>query len=154
MQRLIVLAALLMIWSCSPSFDVDPQATRAEIMEADRAFAKRTAEKGLDGWVETFAEDGAMFPAGRPMVRGKDAVRRLMAPAFQDKNFRLFWEPTQADVSASGELGYTTGRFERTVTGPDGAPVTTIGKYITIWKKQPDSTWKVVADMGTPDEAP
>lgn len=154
MQRLLVLAALLMIWSCSPSFDVDPQAARVEIMEADRAFAESTADQGLDGWVETFAEDGAMFPAGGPVVRGKDAIRALMAPAFEDDGFSLLWEPTEADVSASGDLGYTTGRFERTVTDPDGAPATTIGKYITIWKKQPDGTWKVVADIGTPDDAP
>ncbi len=155
MQRPFVLAAhaaLLMIGSCSPSFD--PQAARDEIKEADRAFAETTAEKGVEGWVQTFAEDGAMFPAGQPVVRGKNAIRRLMAPAFEDNNFSLLWEPTEADVSISGELAYTTGRFERTVTGPNGAPTTTIGKYISIWKKQADGTWKVAADMGTPDGAP
>lgn len=153
MQRqlaFLALTALLMIWSCSPP--LDQASTRAELMEADRAFAVETAERGIDGWVETFAEDGAMFPAGGPVVRGRAAIRKLMSPAFEDEAFSLVWEPTEADVS--GELGYTIGRSERTATGPDGTLTTSIGKYITIWKKQPDGTWKVVADIGTPNDAP
>jgi ketosteroid isomerase-like protein len=119
-------------------------------MDADREFARVTAEKGVDGWVEFFAENGAMLPAGRPLVRGKQDIQNLMNPSFEDQSFSLVWEPTEADISASGDLGYTIGRYESTAAAADGT-TTTLGKYVTIWKKQPDGSWKVVVDIGTPD---
>jgi uncharacterized protein (TIGR02246 family) len=121
-------------------------------MTADRAFAKATAERGVDGWLEYFAEDGAMLPAGQPIIRGHQAIRDLMSAAFEAEGFELRWEPTEADIAASGDLGYTIGRYERTVTGPNGTQQTTVGKYVSIWRRQEDDTWKVVVDLGTPNQ--
>jgi uncharacterized protein (TIGR02246 family) len=123
-------------------------------MNADRAFAEATSERGAEGWVEFFAENGAMLPDGLPITRCKDAIRELMEPAFADENYKLVWEPTEADISASGDLGYTIGRYERTTTAPDGTKTTTMGKYVSIWKKQADGSWKVVVDIGTDNGAP
>jgi len=120
-------------------------------MAADRAFAKATATKGVEGWVETFADDGAMLPAGLPIVRGHEAIRDLMSPAFESEGFEFHWEPEEADIAASGDIGYTIGRYERTVTGSDGTSNTTTGKYVSIWKRQEDGTWKVAVDLGTPN---
>jgi ketosteroid isomerase-like protein len=30
----------------------------------------------------------------------------------------------------------------------DGQPTTETGKYVTVWKKQKDGSWKVALDMG------
>jgi hypothetical protein len=97
---------------CARSVDLD--ATRAVLMEADRAFNRATAERRVDGWVDFFAEDGSMFRPGGT-VTGKAAVRERMAPAFADTSFTLTWDPTEADVGASG----TSGRRIR----PDHSPV-------------------------------
>jgi ketosteroid isomerase-like protein len=120
-------------------------------MTADRAFAKATAERGVDGWLEYFAEDGAMLPAGQTIIRGHQAIRDLMSPQFEAEGFELHWEPTEADIAASSDLGYTIGRYERTITDPDGTRKTTVGKYVSIWKRQEDGSWKVVVDLGTPN---
>jgi ketosteroid isomerase-like protein len=53
-----------------------------------------------------------------------------------------------ADISASGDLGYTYGTYEFRAVGKDGNPVVEHGKYTSIWKKQRDGSWKVVLDMG------
>ena len=153
MNRLAILLTFALSLSCRPSAPPPgPSADPSELMAADRAFAKATATKGVDGWVETFAENGAMLPAGLPIVRGHKAIRDLMSPAFESEGFEFHWEPTEADIAASGDLGYTIGRYERTVTGPDGNSSTTTGKYVSIWKRQEDGTWKVVVDLGTPGQ--
>jgi ketosteroid isomerase-like protein len=56
--------------------------------------------------------------------------------------------PVGADVSSTGDLGYTYGTFEFSSTGKDGKPQVEHGKYTSIWKKQGDGSWKVVLDMG------
>jgi ketosteroid isomerase-like protein len=117
-------------------------------MEADRAFARATAENGTEGWVSFFDEAGTMFRDGE-IVRGHDAIRTLMEPAFAIEGSSLAWEPSEADIAASGDLGYTIGRFESTFVGPDGQQGTRTGTYVTIWKKQSDGTWKVTVDIGS-----
>ena len=153
MNRLATMLTFVFSMSCQASAPPPgPTADPSELMTADRAFVKATTDKGVDGWVEYFAPDGAMLPAGQPIVRGRNAIRDLMSPAFESEDFRLLWEPTEADIAASGDLGYTIGLYERTVTGPDGAQQTTVGKYVSIWKRQEDGTWKVVVDLGTPNQ--
>ena len=57
----------------------------------------------------------------------------------------LTWAPDAAEVSASGDLGYTIGTYRRTAGGKTGT-----GSYVTIWKKSSDGAWRVAVDIGTP----
>ena len=117
-------------------------------METDRAFNRATAARGIDGWVEFAAEDSAFMPEGAAFVRGKDAIRAFYAGMFSRKGFSLTWEPIEAFVAASGDLGYTLGRWKSTSLDAGGKTVTGQGKYVTIWKKQADGAWKAVVDVG------
>ena len=120
-----------------------------QLMEADRAFARAVAARGTDAWVDAFAEDGAMLQPGGE-VRGHDAIRQAMAGAFSTPGFSLTWEPTRAEISRGGDLGYTIGRYVNTSPGPDG-PVSREGAYTTIWRRDPSGAWKVALDLGVPD---
>jgi hypothetical protein len=65
--------------------------------------------------------------------------------------FAVGWQPTTVEVSTAGDLGYTVGTYESTLQDEHGNPVTDRGKYVTVWKKQPDGKWKVVADIFNSD---
>ena len=94
-----------------------PQADAREVlMKADADFDAAVAEKGIDAWVASFAEDGLMFRAGEP-VHGRAAIRELMAPAFATPGFSLRWKPVAADIAASGDLGYTYGNLPEQLSG-------------------------------------
>ena len=56
----------------------------------------------------------------------------------------LSWEPLRAEIAASQDLGYTFGRYALR----DGETVKAYGVYVTVWKKQPDGSWKFVLDGG------
>jgi ketosteroid isomerase-like protein len=133
---------------------VDVAAEEASLLAADRAFNEATAADRVEGWVRFFAEDGAMFPQGRPPIRGHEAIRNLMGPVFEIEAFSLTWEPLEAEVSADGSLGYTHGTFESRYPGPAGEVSVTTGKYLTVWRKQADGSWKVAADIGNDDPPP
>ena len=124
------------------------QDLRATLMETDRAFNRATQARGVDGWVEFAAEDAVFMPDAVDFVRGKDAVRTFYTPMFSRKGFSLTWEPIEAIVAASGDLGYTLGRWKVSSINAEGKPVTGQGKYVTIWKKQKDGSWKAALDIG------
>ncbi len=85
-------------------------------------------------------------------ITGRAAIREDMAKAFADTAFTLTWEPLQSD--ASGDLGYTNGTYEARFRDAKGNAMTRTGRYLTIWKKQADGSWKVVRDIGVQDAPP
>lgn len=144
----LVAVAVSLAAACGRSVDVN--AVAAEIRQADIAFARATAEHGADGWVSFFAEDGKMFRPGE-VVSGPDSIRALVTPWFADEAFTLTWEPTFAEVTGSGDLGYTYGRYQSTGRDSMGNAITGSGWYVTVWRRDASGAWKVVADIGNPD---
>ncbi len=124
----------------------------AALMQADRDFARATAEKGLEGWMSCMA-DSAVLLRAQPDV-GKAAIRQTMAPSFSAPGFKLTWAPTSGQLFKGDDLGYTTGRYEARRQNDKGETVVSHGTYLTVWQKQADGTWKVVWDGGTQDPAP
>jgi len=126
-------------------------AARAALMAADRAFADATARRGAEGWTSYFEADARQFHA-RGVSIGTDSIRAVMTRAFADTTERLSWQPVSAVVAASGELGYTIGRWESRALGQDGRwTAAGTGNYVTIWRRQPDGGWKVSVDIGNAD---
>ncbi len=129
------------------SFAADRDAS--VLMQTDRDFAKATAAKRLDGWMLFMAPNAVLLRA-EPLV-GLDLIKAGMAKDFNDPGFQLTWEPTKAEFVGNGPVGYTIGRYEAKFTGDDGKPHVAHGSYMTTWRKQRDGSWKVAADIGSPD---
>ncbi len=114
-------------------------------MEAD--FLKAATDRGSAGYMSYYAEDAVELPNGEAAIKGKTNIAKTMG-FLDEKSNHLTWKPEGADVSSSGDLGYTYGTFEFSTVGKDGKPAVEHGKYTSIWKKQKDGSWKVVLDMG------
>ena len=119
------------------------------LMQAERAFAKATAERGVDGWMEFMAPNAVELRA-EPLV-GLDQIRAGMTKQFKLPGFKITWEPTKAEFLGEGDVGFAVGRYEVRFTGDDGKPIVERGSYLTTWQKQGDGSWKVVSDIGSPD---
>ena len=72
---------------------------------------------------------------------GKEAIAKAIQEDFSQGD--LSWRPTSVGVARSGDLGYTSGVYE----SASGGAVTDDGKYLTIWKKEADGSWRVLFDM-------
>jgi ketosteroid isomerase-like protein len=88
-----------------------------------------------------------MYPPTIAPIQGRQAIGEAMEGLYDPRTgkgeLRLEWEPIRAEVSESGELGWTTGT-SRAIRAQGERR----GRYITIWRKQPDGSWKVSADLG------
>jgi ketosteroid isomerase-like protein len=82
--------------------------------------------------------------AGEPVV-GREVIARHLATR---GGFALDWEPREAVVAHSGDLGYTWGTYETHLTVPVGPPQISRGKYANVWRKAADGHWRVALDIG------
>jgi ketosteroid isomerase-like protein len=123
------------------------------LVQLEAEFMKAAAEKGSEGYMSYYAEDSVEVPNGAALIQGKSEIAKGMG-FLDDKNNSLLWTPVGADISASGDLGYTYGTFEFHSKDKDGKPLVQHGKYTSIWKRQKDGSWKVVLDMGNAGPEP
>lgn len=155
MRNLAVwLACFILLGASACTRATDVEREQAALLEADRAFARTAVDRDFDRFLSFWAEDAAFLPSNAPMVTGREAIGADWAPLFNDPALRLTWEPLRAQVARAGDLGYTVGAYELTRRSPEGNPTTRRGKYLTVWKKQPDGAWKVILDSGTLDAPP
>jgi ketosteroid isomerase-like protein len=129
-------------------FAASLQGAREDVLlRADEDFAKAAAQRGAEGFVSFFAEDAVILPAKVPVVEGKASIAEVYRKVWEAPGFSLAWKPLKAVMARAGDLGYTYGTYERKHT-EGGRTVVETGKYLTIWKRQPGGSWKVVLDMG------
>lgn len=155
MKMAVLVCAMALVAACAPEVqqpDSPPVSSPVSpdvLLAADREFAADVAEGGAQAWASWFAEDGAMVQENVGEVRGRAAILDFMAP-LDDPSFSLRWAPERADISESGDLGWTTGRYVSERVAPDGSTVRSEGVYVSIWRLQEDGSWKVVMDLGNP----
>ena len=129
-------------------------AAEAELRSADQAWMKVFSAKDLDKSMAFMAPNGSVLPPNAPTATGQDAVRKAYAGMLALPDLHISWIPTMADASRSSDLGYTQGTYEMTFKDAGGKQVSDKGKYVTVWKRQPDKSWKVVADIFNSDLPP
>jgi uncharacterized protein (TIGR02246 family) len=152
------LAAVLVATGCghftlstSNSHDTETQALR----DADAAWAQAWASKDVDKAVAGYADDATVLDPNLAAITGRENFRANLKPFFADKNFAIHWDAVKVDVAQSGDLGYTQGTLTYTITDPStGQPFTDRAKYLTVWKKQADGSWRVVEDTYNSDLPP
>lgn len=121
---------------------VESDTALASMVAAERAFAQHSIRAGTQAaFLAYMASNGVLY---RP--RAVKALPWLQARPMP-RDLALVWEPVFADVSAAGDLGYTTGPWigssrSRTDVEP------TFGEYVTIWRRQEDGRWKAELDAG------
>jgi ketosteroid isomerase-like protein len=118
-----------------------------ELLQADLAWSKTVGVENKDAFFGSMLSDVALLAPHQPIAEGIKAVSTAFKGMFGLPGFGLTWQPTSAELSGSGNIGYTIGTYELKFDGPDGKQVVDNGKYMTVWKKQADGTWKVAVDM-------
>jgi uncharacterized protein (TIGR02246 family) len=122
------------------------------IKDTEAAWSKAAAAKDADKFASFYTDDASLLPADMPAVNGKDAIATTFKAMMGDPNFSLSFAGTRWDVAKSGEMGFSQGTYTLTITNPKSKrAVHDKGKYLTVFKKQPDGAWKAVEDMISSD---
>jgi len=121
------------------------------IRELEDSARKAAKAKDLDRYVSFYADDAVLLWPGAPMIAGRAAIREFMRVFLSMPDFSLSFETAQVEVSRAGDFAYTYGTNKVTLVDRNGKKMQDSGKYLTVYRKQSDRTWKVVADMGNSD---
>jgi ketosteroid isomerase-like protein len=142
-RRSSIFAALLL---STFAVAADNTALRS-LVEAEKSFAATSAERGIrESFLQFFAENSIIF-APEPK-NGKKFYTY-----YEDKGRKLTWRPIFATIAQSGELGVSAGPWELAKSKTETTPIA-FGDFLSIWRKQPDNSWKVIVDVGVDHNQP
>jgi ketosteroid isomerase-like protein len=124
-----------------------PAAVGQEVLRQELAFEARSERDGASAAFAAYMDekDGMEFTGGGPPVRGAQAIAEVQTRLL--RNGKLSWAPSEIFVS-TGDLAAVWGSWTFS-TGQGARPVT--GRYVTVWRRNPQGEWKGLIDIGTPD---
>jgi ketosteroid isomerase-like protein len=149
-----VVSVFLML-ACSPSTPAadtaavatttpaaDPAADQAAVSKAHDVLEGAYRTSDCNAMVSSVASDGVFDPPNTASAKGPDAVRAWCEPMFaQMKTKSLTTSNKQIDVS--GDVGVDRGEYDWVLTpAKGGGDVRTVGRYLTIFRRQADGSWK------------
>jgi len=145
-KLLLCLIPLGMIfYSChSPSTQATQEKLKSELFAVEKDFCAMAQTEGVEKAFVYFAADSGIVLRRSLLIKGKEAIRKQYE-SFPPKS-KLEWAPDFADVSISGDLGYTYGKYTLTSTDSLGKITQSGGIFHTVWKRQPDGKWRFVWD--------
>jgi ketosteroid isomerase-like protein len=137
---------VLLLFSCTQQKQGDIEIWKKEIVDTEHAFAAMAKTEGVAKAFVTFAADDAVLLRSNELIKGKEAIKASYGIRFFSEEAALTWSPDFVDVSSSGDLGYTYGKYSYTSSDSLGNAITNEGIFHTVWKRQSDNTWKFVWD--------
>ncbi len=158
MKRLAIVcfstAVAVMVTGCNHAPDTRDADVKA-LKDNEAQWVQDYAAKDADKLMAHYADDAILMVPGMKAVSGKDAIRSALGQMLSDPALSLRFEAEKVEVAKSGDLGYTQGSYTLAVTDPHTKQVVNDrGSYVTNYRKQPDGTWKAVADIVTSEIPP
>ena len=149
-KRGVVLSALIVAISSaahagSKGTDERVREARAAIEAANVEFSQAFVRGDGKALAAMYTSDAIAFPPDKEMIRGNDAIGE-------------FWKATRnsgvqsvalttIDVGRSGDVAYEVGSVSLRIQTPGTEPTTVAAKYVVVWKRQTDGSWKLHRDI-------
>jgi ketosteroid isomerase-like protein len=94
-----------------------------------------------------YAQDAIVNPPNALAIKGHDAIIAMFKsfPAISDFKVEFL------EVNGAGNIAYVYGTYSMVLTPPGGKPESDKGKYVEVWKRQADGSWKVAIDTFNSD---
>jgi ketosteroid isomerase-like protein len=146
-KRFIIAACVALIpMSLTFAAGADEKAIR----DADEAWSNAAAAKDVDKTVAFYSDDAVVMPPNAERLTTKEGIRKIWKDMLTDA--KVSWKSTKVEVAKSGDIAFSSGTYEVTMNDVvTGKPVNDHGKYLAVWEKQTDGTWKCGADIWNSD---
>ena len=127
------------------------------------ADVRRAIDKGnaqwSEGWAKgeaamvaaIFADDGVQLTGNGKVFKGPQQISEHQKAAMQGVDPGVKVTVTTVTVWLHDDTAYETGKYKYEYK-VKGKPATDEGRYVTIWKRQKDGSWKLAMDMGVPQK--
>src|SRR5262245_27607429 len=120
---------------------------RVALLARDREFSNAIGD--IDKVLAFYLPDASLALPGMPIATGGDDIRAAALKFGAVPGFSIEWEPDQAGVSTTRDLGFVAGTYRMTIDA-QGQPSAITGHYLEVWKKS-GGDWKVAGHFLHPD---
>jgi uncharacterized protein (TIGR02246 family) len=163
-MKRFLLAIITILLAAHPSFSQTKSPSAVSEADSERLEeAKHAIEKGNAQWIEAwekgnpemlaaiFTEGGLMLSQGGKVFKGRQQILERQKEAMQSVTRPIKVSVLTVKVWLDGDTAYETGKYKYDYS-EKGKPVTEEGRYVTIWKRQGDGSWKLTMDMAIPEK--
>jgi uncharacterized protein (TIGR02246 family) len=152
MRTILTCAALLACAACNqtapaPSAKPDAAAETAAIEKLEQAQIAAITARDQAGATALYADDAVFISDHGEASRGKEAIGSAFKTFLADPAIKIDYKPGAKVLSDGGDMAYSTAEFTETYTDSATKKLVNIkGTNLSVWKKQADGSWKLVAD--------
>lgn len=152
MRTILTCAAILACAACNqnasapaPKTEAASESTAIESLEKAQLTAIGARDQA--GSTSLYADDAIFINERGQASRGKDAIAATFKEFLADPTTKFDYTPGEKVISQSGDMAYSTAEFSVSYTDPaTKKTVTSKGTNLSVWHKQADGSWKLVAD--------
>lgn len=116
-----------------------------QLLELERQLSATAQDSGLGGALATVIHPDGMVIRPGVTLTGAEEINRGLAPP--PGAGPMYWQPDRVEVSGSGDMGMTSGRYVQVMTGAEAHQ----GRYVVVWRRDGAGDWKVLTEARIPD---
>lgn len=152
--RSVWTVALALVVACEGGGgDEDANGARAEIERLGRQWEEAANTAQVERLMEVYAPDAVILPPGGPTIEGSETIRELFRQEFERFDTKIAF--TTQEIEVEGDMAYRRGRYVwRGTPRGTGQALETTNKFLEIWRRQPDGSWRITVDIWNPAESP
>jgi uncharacterized protein (TIGR02246 family) len=118
---------------------------RDTIEAGDQAMADAINSKNGEATAPNYTEDGAVLPPDAPRQDGRAAVQAFWQAAIDMGLADVVIK--SHEVEELGDVATAVGTLSGTVPDGEGGHTALAGKFIVLWRKGADGTWRMHRDI-------
>lgn len=119
---------------------------RAQIEQAATRFSDAFNRGDVLALAAMYDTGGVVLAPNAPPMHGRQNIEALWAGARQ-QGFKTLNLVVDSVEPISGNFAIDLGRYTLVIQPPGQAETTDRGKYMVLWKRQADGSWKLYRDM-------
>jgi uncharacterized protein (TIGR02246 family) len=139
------MAVLMALGSAGCQNSGPDAASRAELEVTITAFYDAINSGETAARARFFTDNALILPNGGNPIQGREAIQNMFA-AGQNAVFRIR-DRKVLDMAVYGDVAYTVNAYDYAYHLPDEDPAWYPTKNAHIWKRQPDDSWQLHADI-------
>jgi uncharacterized protein (TIGR02246 family) len=129
--------------------EFDSASARKAIEDANSKMSSYVAQGDSVDFANLYTDDAIVLPPNSNMVQGHDAIESYWGSTLRLGKVNV--QLTVKNVFGAGNIAVETGNYDINIQPEVAPPILDHGKYMVIWQKQSDNSWKLKRDMWSSD---
>jgi ketosteroid isomerase-like protein len=126
--------------------ETDNEAFKAIVEDTWITYSAAMNAGDADLWISLWDQNGVQMPPNAPAVYGRQVIKERIRKGYQSTDYKEFTINLE-ETQVAGDWGFARGTYSLSLTPRAGGDTLFYeGKYLTIFKKQADGSWKIFRD--------